>query len=182
MTRPRNSKAPAPKPRAARNAAPRDARRPPAPALDPDALERAKRASPAQLLFRCARRLNELALARVAERTGLALRPSHTALFPHLDLEGTRQSELARRLGVSKQAVHQLVSELEEMGVLERVPDPHDRRATRVRFGRTRGRTLLDGLAVLGELERDLARDVGVERMRALHETLAALDAWLDSR
>ena len=153
-----------------------------APGLDPAQLERDKRASPAQLLFRCARRLNELALSRVAVRTGLALRASHTALFPHLDLAGTRQTELARRLGVSKQAVNQLVAELEAMEVLERVPDPVDRRATLVRFRHARGRTILDGLAVLGELERELTRDLGAPRLRGLHRTLAALDAWLDAR
>jgi DNA-binding MarR family transcriptional regulator len=148
----------------------------------PAALERAKRGSPAQLLFRCARRLNELALDRVAARTGLVLRASHTALFPHIDLAGTRQTELARRLGVSKQAVHQLVGELEAMDVLERVPDPVDRRATLVRFRGGRGRTLLDGLAVLGELEQELAATLGRARLRSLHRTLEALDAWLEAR
>jgi DNA-binding MarR family transcriptional regulator len=147
-----------------------------------DELERAKRASPAQLLFRCARRLNELALSRVAERTGIPIRASHTTLFPHIDLEGTRQTELARRVGVSKQAIHQLVSELEAMGVLERVPDPADRRATLVRFSAKEGRTLLDGLALLGELERDLGKTIGKKRMDALRETLIDIDAWLDAQ
>ena len=64
----------------------------------------------------------------------MAIRPAHTALFPHIDLSGTRQTALARRMGVSKQAVGQLVSELEQMGALERVPDPSDGRARLVRF------------------------------------------------
>lgn len=143
-------------------------------------LERAKRASTAQLLFRCARRVNELALERLSARTRLPIRASHTALFPHVDLEGTRQTELARRLGVSKQAVNQLVSELEELGVLERVPDPSDRRATLVRFTQKKGRSLLDGLALLGEIERELEQAIGKERMEALHDALGALDAHLD--
>lgn len=144
-----------------------------------DELERRKRASSAQLLFRCARRVNELALARVAERTGLPIRASHTTLFPHIALEGTRQTELARRVGVSKQAIHQLVTELEAMGVLERAPDPKDRRATLVRFSAREGRTLLDGLAVLGEIEREMERAIGAKSMRALHDALTAIDAWL---
>lgn len=147
-----------------------------------DELERAKRASTAQLLFRCARRVNELALERVAGRTGLPIRASHTALFPHIDLEGTRQTELARRVGVSKQAIHQLVSELEALGVVERVADPSDRRATLVRFTNEKGRSLLDGLALLGELERELGEAVGARRMRALHDALSALDAHLDGQ
>ncbi len=144
-------------------------------------LDRAKRASTAQLLFRCARRVNEHALARISARTRLPIRASHTTLFPHIDLEGTRQTELARRVGVSKQAIHQLVEELEALGVVERTPDPTDRRATLVRFTHAKGRSLLDGLALLGEIEREIEQAIGTKRMRALHAALTALDAHLDA-
>ena len=54
------------------------------------------------------------------EKTGVAtIRPSHTALLPHIDLEGTRLTVLAERLGVSKQATSQLVGDMEEMGMVE---------------------------------------------------------------
>lgn len=149
-------------------------------AIDPGELEAKKLASPAQLLFRVARRLDRHALGRVEAKTGLALRPAHTALFPHVDLEGTRPTELARRLGVSKQAVHPLVEELVAMGVFERAPDPRDARATLVRWSNRRGRSLLDGLAALGELERELAAVLGAERLAELGAMLRELDAWLD--
>lgn len=142
-------------------------------------LEAAKRASSAQLIIRCARLLNERGLARAAERFGVPLRASHLSVFPHLDLDGTRQTELARRMGVSKQAVHQLVSELEGFGVLSREPDPSDGRALLVRFTPQGARSLLDGMAVLGELDVELAERIGPRRARALHEALTALDAWL---
>ncbi|AKF10283.1 MarR family winged helix-turn-helix transcriptional regulator [Sandaracinus amylolyticus] len=143
--------------------------------FDPDCGD--ERASPAQLLARCARRIDELALERIAARTRIAIRPAHAALFRHLDLEGTRQTELARRAGVSKQAIHQLVSELEELGLVERAPDPEDARATRVRFTSKKGRSLLDEL---GEVERELEQAIGKERMRALHDALARIDVHLD--
>ena len=54
------------------------------------AIAAAKSASTAQLLFKCARLVNELALERLRLATGQALRPAHTALFPLIDLEGTR--------------------------------------------------------------------------------------------
>lgn len=148
--------------------------------IDPAELAAKKLASPAQLLFRVARRLDRQALRRVEAKTGLVLRPAHTALFPHVDLEGTRPTELARRLGVSKQAVHPLVEELVAMGVFERAPDPRDARATLVRWSNRRGRSLLDGLAALGELERELAAVLGARRLRELGATLRELDAWLD--
>lgn len=139
-------------------------------------LEQAKRASVGQLLFKCARLLNELALSRARERTGIDVRVAHTALFPHIDLDGTRLTELARRLGTSKQAAGQLVDEMVEMGVLERVADPDDARAKRIRFARRGGAiALMEGFAVLGELERELAKKLGKPRIEALHETLLEL-------
>lgn len=141
-------------------------------------LEGAKRASTLQVLFRCARLLDARAVAWVRELTGLAtLRPAHTALLPHIDLEGTRQTELARRLGVTKQAVLPLIDELERMGVVERGVDPKDGRARLVRFT-SRGREgLLHGLGVLRALEASLDRELGpgsMDRLRA--ELLPLLD------
>src|SRR4051812_48836474 len=92
-------------------------------------LDHAKNRSTLQLLFKAARLIDEEALRRVAERPGRPrLRRSHTNLFPHLDLEGTRVTDLAERLGVTKQAVSQLVDDLEAMDILERVVDPDDAR------------------------------------------------------
>lgn len=139
-------------------------------------LEAAKRASVGQLLFKTARLLNEKAIARVRRRTGRSeLRTSHTALFPHIDLEGTRLTVLAGRLGVSKQAAGQLVEELEELGMVERVPDPSDGRAKLVRFTAGGRRGLLAGLQLLGEIEGELEQRVGAEQFAALHATLLVL-------
>ena len=59
---------------------------------------------------------------------------SRARLLPYLDVEGTRSTELARRMGVTKQAVARMVRELEDDGLLARDPDPDDRRAFRVVF------------------------------------------------
>ncbi len=143
------------------------------------ALDAAKRASTGQLLMRCARLVNERGLARASTRFGLPLRASHTTLLPHIALAGTRQTELAERLGVSKQAVHQLVAELEGLGVVERVRDPADARATLVRFTPRGARSLLDGLAVLAEIDREIAGVLGERAAASLHAALTKLDAWL---
>src|SRR5688572_1477271 len=87
-------------------------------------LEARKHESTLQLLFKASRLLDESALARVAARTGgPRLRRSHTGLFPHIDLQGTRITDLAERLGVTKQAVSQLVDDLEQLGILARTSD-----------------------------------------------------------
>jgi DNA-binding MarR family transcriptional regulator len=145
-------------------------------AKDRAALEAVKRASWAQLLIKCARLVNERALASLATPAqGPRIRAAHTALFPHVDLEGTRLTVLARRLGISKQAVGQLVDELETIGVFVRVPDPSDRRAKLIQFTDRAGATILDGMAKLREIEEELAAVIGRGRAGQLYEALLAL-------
>ena len=145
-------------------------------------LEEKKKASTVQLLFRCARLLNEWALSRAREQTGVSvMRAAHTSLLPHLDFVGIRLTDLADRLGVSKQATFQLVEELEEQGMVERRDDPEDGRAKLIRFSRKGERALLDGLRVLGELERELSAAIGEARFAALHEALLAMMPILDA-
>ena len=147
----------------------------------PEALEAAKRASTAQLLFKCARLVNERALATIAVDEGQPRpRPAHMALFPHIALEGTRQSEVARELGISKQAVGQLVGELEAMGILERRPDPDDGRAKRVVFTKQGLEGMLEGIEHLRRIENELAKAIGKNTMAALRAALLVLHDHLD--
>lgn len=149
---------------------------------DVDAWEARKRASTAQLLFRCARRLNERALERAAGQ-GLPAKASFTQLLPHIPLEepGARITTLASLLGISKQAVGQTVDELEALGVVARVADPSDRRARGVVFTEQGRRGLALGMEVLEGLEAEIGEELGKARMRALHDALEALDGLLEA-
>ena len=149
----------------------------------PSRLEAAKRASLGHLLFRSARLLDEEALARVRAQSGIStLRPAHTKLLPHIDLGGTRLTDLAARLGVSKQAAGQLVDEMIGMGMLERAPHPDDGRARMVRFSARGRRGLLHGLGVLREIEGELAAKLGARDVAALRRLLARLLSTLEQR
>ncbi len=128
-----------------------------------------------QLLFKAARLANERALRSASAHTsaaGASIRPAHTALFPHLDFDGVRLTQLAARVGVTKQAVGQLVDDLAAMGMVERMPDPQDLRAKRIRFSRRGYVALMHGLGILRDIEGELLSVVGRKRMRDLHETL----------
>jgi DNA-binding MarR family transcriptional regulator len=139
-------------------------------------LERHKQAATLEALFRSARLLNELALARLRERTkNPRIRARHTELLPHVELEGTRLTTLAERLGISKQAAAELVDELEAMGMLERVPDPADGRAKLVRFSRRGRQGLLEGLSLLAELEAELSAKIGARKWAAFAAGVQAL-------
>jgi len=146
-----------------------------------EALEEQKHGSTLQLLFKAARLLDEEALLRVAKLPDRPrLRRSHTALFPHIDLDGTRVTDLAERVGVSKQAISQLLDDLEALGVVAREPDPADARSRRVVFTERGKKGLLEGLATLAKLEADLVRAVGEGPMRGLREGIVAVVAALD--
>ena len=144
-------------------------------------LEARKRASLAQLLFKCARLVNERALARVNEQpAAIPLRPAHTNLLPHLDFEGVRITELARRLDISKQAVSQTIAELELMDVVETIPDPSDGRARLVRFTDKGRQAIFQGLSVLKGIEGEIEKSIGKSKFEALHEALLALEHYLE--
>jgi DNA-binding MarR family transcriptional regulator len=53
----------------------------------------------------------------------------HGSVMAHVDPEGTRATELARRSGRPKQLIGRTVDELEQLGYVERRPEPGDRRA-----------------------------------------------------
>ena len=73
--------------------------------------------------------LQEELFARLAAKGYDDLHPRHWAVLAYLDEDGIRATELARFSGRHKQIVGRLVDELEELGYVERRPDPADRRA-----------------------------------------------------
>lgn len=132
-----------------------------------------------QLLFKAARLTNELALSALRQTPGMEnLRASHTSLLPFLDYEGTRISVLADRMGISKQAVQQLVDELEAMGGVHRIPDPTDGRAKLVKF---RNGALFNGINHLRALEDHVAQALPDGHLGSLRSILVDLIQALES-
>src|SRR5688500_18157000 len=72
--------------------------------------------------------VDDAAMAGLAARFG-DVRRSHGAVFEMLDPGGTRVADLARRARMTRQAMGELVEDLERLGYVERRPDPHDGRA-----------------------------------------------------
>jgi DNA-binding MarR family transcriptional regulator len=134
--------------------------------------EQSRDASTGQLLLKAARLWNERAIARVQAAGATELRAAHTRLLPHISPEGIRLTELADRVGITKQAVGKLVDDLEAQGVVAREADPADGRALRVRYTDAGTKALVHGLGVLAELEREIARSVGKKRMAELNTIL----------
>ena len=92
------------------------------------------------------------------------------------DLAGSRITDVARKAGISKQAVGQLVDELQGLGYVTRVSDPTDARARLVVLT-DQGRTaMFAGLAALARVEARVRHDLGdVDHFRSQLETVIRL-------
>src|SRR4030095_12688377 len=125
--------------------------------------EQIRDANPAQLLLKAARLWNEQAIGRVQAAGATEFRAAHTRLLPHISPEGIRLTDLAERVGITKQAIGKLVDDLEAQGVGVREPDPDDGRALRVRYTDRGAAALVQGLGVLADLERASAHARGAQ-------------------
>lgn len=103
------------------------------------------------------------------------IRRSHGLVFEMLDWSGSRITDLARRARITKQAMGELVTDLEEMGYVERVPDPHDGRAKLVKRTALGEAAVTAAVAALMGMEERWAAFLGEERYAEVREGLVAL-------
>ncbi len=136
--------------------------------------EQNKQSSVAQLLFKAARVWNETALKRIQQRFP-TIRPAHTGVLPHLDWQGTRITELAVRMKVSKQAVSQLVQDMVNLDLLELRPDVDDGRAKRVYFSQAGFDVMQEGLDTLAQMQTEISAVIGEESIGQLLSLLQML-------
>lgn len=100
---------------------------------------------------------------------------AHLNVFQYPGPQGTRPSELAARLRVTKQALNYLLGELERLGYLTRRPDPDDQRSKRVALT-PRG---VEAVGVIreavGEIEATWAAQIGTKRFEDLRGLLVEI-------
>ena len=128
-----------------------------------------------RLLLRAQRDFDAQLNARLRERGYPDVRLAHSALFAHIEPEGTRSSELAEQAGMTKQGMGQLVADLEKKGYVERVEDPVDRRTKLVRLTKKSRRHVRDAREIIGEIEEAYALRLGngrLETLRAIFKDL----------
>jgi DNA-binding MarR family transcriptional regulator len=129
-----------------------------------------------QLLRDAFRRFeDELAAALAAPREQHGVRPVHDAVLAYLDRDGTRASVLADRARLSRQAITQLVDELEERGVVVRLPDPADGRAKIIHYTPEALKIFDASRQAIAALERRWASELGPRKYAALRAGLEQL-------
>lgn len=126
-----------------------------------------------RLLSNALRRFEERVMALMAERGHLQTRRSHVNLTRHLDIAGTRITELARRAAMTNAAMTELIDQCEAIGLVERTADPADKRARIVRFTPGGEKWLKDfGRAVI-QAQREMAGETGEKELAAVRTALA---------
>ena len=114
-------------------------------------------------------------LERLRERGFDDFDRAYFAVFRYPGPQGARPTDIAARLGMSKQALNYLLRELERLGYLEREPHPDDLRSKRIVLTRR-------GVAAIGvirdavaEVEASWEQRLGPKRFDQLRNLLLEL-------
>ena len=107
------------------------------------------------------------------------LETAHLVLLQYPGPHGLRPSELAARVGMTKQAVNYQLGHLECLGYLSRRSDPDDQRSKRIALTE-RGYAVIPVIReAVAEVESAWSRELGPERFAELRNLLHELNRLL---
>lgn len=106
---------------------------------------------------------------------GFPQKPSHSAVFAQIRPEGSRLTELARGANMTPQAMGELVDEVEELGYVERRPDPTDRRAKLIVLTPRGHQCIAAGIATIQDIEQRIDQILGPQGHAQLRRLLSDL-------
>lgn len=107
------------------------------------------------------------------------LRPTHCLnVFRFMDCDGTRPTALARRAGMTPQAMSELVGYLEQRDYVRRVPDPSDGRGRVVVYADRGTRAAEIATTYFADIEARWGAIVGTARVQ---DVVSALSEILDA-
>lgn len=116
---------------------------------------------------------DECVIKHLAESGLPHIRLSHLSLMRNLDAaSGTRSIDLAKRAGITKQAMSEMVAYCEKIGLIHRIPDPTDARARIVLFTEA-GLKWLESLKLaIKKAENEMIEILGKEQTMMIQQTL----------
>ena len=103
-----------------------------------------------------------------------SITPAQSRLLAHMAGKPASMAELARRLAISRQAVHKTVGELVRQGILAVQDDPSRRNAKRVVYTDKGRQVNRAGARIIEQIEERIAARIGrdrLEQLRALLDT-----------
>lgn len=133
-----------------------------------------------RVLDNALRRFEERVLTLLSKAGYSQIRLSHVKLTRHLDLDGTRVTELARRASITNPAMSELIDQCEALALVERVADSTDKRVRLVRFTSV-GLDWLDAIGrAVAEAEAEMTAIIGAPCMKSLLTDLANYAAAME--
>ena len=102
-------------------------------------------------------------------------RVPHTHVTAYIKAEGSRLTELAAQARMTLPAMSELVDDLQRLGIVERRPDPRDRRAKLICLTDAGWEAMRTARRIIGEIEAGYAERIGDERFDAAAEALDEL-------
>ena len=112
---------------------------------------------------------------RLAELGYAEIRPGHGCVFGNMRPHGVRLTDIAERARITKQSVGEIVTDLEQLGYVERIPDPDDKRAKLVRLTK-RGQLVQQAAwEIFADIEAEWAARIGKKKVAALRAALEEL-------
>ena len=136
--------------------------------------------NPGRLMSNALRHFEDRVLTLMAEAGYAETRRTHVNLTRHLDLEGTRITDLAKRAAMSNAAMSELIDQCVALGLVERVVDHVDKRARIVRFT-SKGMNWLTAFGTaVRQAEAEMALQIGQDGLRQLVMSLNAYGKEVD--
>lgn len=110
--------------------------------------------------------------ASLKERGWQSISRSQSILLANIALGIRRPSDIARNLGVTRQAVSKMLQEMAEAGLIITEADPEDGRAQLVNFSEKSLQLRADALDILAQLEARLGSTIGDKSLKTLRAAL----------
>lgn len=117
--------------------------------------------------------------ASLSEKGFTGLKPSFGELLGLLDREARRIQQIAAIIGVSKQAVAAVASDLENAGYITKEPDPGDKRQVILQLTPPGKQLVIESVDSVRHLEASFAAILGEDDYRLVDTTLAAIYAQI---
>lgn len=130
-------------------------------------------------LFQTIKEMEELNLfADTAKLSKTEFRLIREILLEREKGKGIISSELARRLGITRSAISQVVTKLEGQGIVKRTPSPTDRKIAYIELSERSMGVFEDQCVNANKIIEQVVEELGEEKMQTL---ISAYDEFLEA-
>lgn len=133
-----------------------------------------------QRLLVASRKINSAIVGELQHRGFGDLKSTHTSLLSNLDMEGASMSAIAKRAGMTKQAMGRLADELIGLGYIDSEPDPNDGRASILRFTASGLELMHSSFDIMADIEKRCVDMIGKQRFDVLLDALGVISEQFD--